>query len=193
MRHLLTLILLFCCSACFQLGGDPQPQHYYLLTAMEGNTDANSKQLQLVIDQITFPSYLDRPQIVTRTPDNQLEISSTERWGEPLQDNLLRVLKENLKRRNNGLAISDFPWQSATKNAYLLKISINQFDGILDRETRVDIRWSLTDLARKSVIHQDHFIARLPLGGSPVDLVAKLSTALDQLSGRITKGIEALH
>ena len=48
------------------------------------------------VGPITVPKYLDRPQIVTRSGRNQLALGEFDRWAEPLQDNVLRVLAENL-------------------------------------------------------------------------------------------------
>ena len=192
MKKFLPITLLICCTACIQLGGDPIPQHYHLLSPQAEISSARPIARQLVLDQIEFPDYLDRPQLVTRNEDNQLVISASERWGEPLRDNLVRVLKENLFRRIPELSISNFPWQPASNKGLLLRLSVNQFDGILGQRTSVDIRWSLTHLGTGQQVVQEHFNAALPISNNPTDLVAGLSQALDQLSTQISSKLATL-
>jgi uncharacterized lipoprotein YmbA len=43
-----------------------------------------------------MPAYLDRPQIVTRLDDGQLELDEFNRWAQPLAPNLTRVLADNI-------------------------------------------------------------------------------------------------
>lgn len=187
MRLVIVVILLLSSSACIQLGSEPQPQHYYLLTPRAEVSGSNQTPRDLIFDQIEFPSYLDRPQLVTRSLQNELEISARDRWGEPLQDNLMRVLKENLQRRMSGLRISSYPWQPTAEGGLLLHLTVNQFDGILGRQANVDIRWSLTETASDELVYQSHYIARLPIGNSSAELVAGLSKAVNQLSAEISQ------
>ena len=191
MKVFLSLILLFFCSACIQLGGEPQEQHYYLLTPQAQTQMDNQPVRDLFIRQVDFPVYLDRPQIVTRSMQNELEIATTERWGEPLQDNLLRVLKENLQRRLGQFDISNYPWQPASENGLLLKLTVNQFDGILGHQTNVDIRWTLSDSDSQQILARQHFVAKLPIGNSFSDLVSGLSRAVEQLSADIGRELKA--
>jgi len=189
MKISLVLMLFLALTACIQLGGDVKPQHYYLLSPLaEANSDAETSH-NLIFSRVEFPTYLDRPQIVTRSLQDELQISNNDRWGEPLQDNLVRVLKENLQRRLNGLRISSFPWQPVADNGLRLKMIINQFDGTLGQQTNVDLRWALTETASKQVLVQKHFINHQPIGSNPADLVAGLSRAVNQLSEEISQEI----
>jgi len=187
MKWSIVLVLLLGCTACIQLGGDSQPLHYFLLTPLAKVDTGSDASRELVFGPIEFPTYLDRPQLVTRSLQNELVISSNDRWGEPLQDNLARILKENLQRRLNGLRISSYPWQPANGNGLLLNLIVNQFDGILGQQANVDIRWSLVDSGADQVLVQKHFISHPPIGNSPAELVTGLSQAVDQLSDAISK------
>jgi len=192
MKLSIVMILLLTCTSCIQLGGDSQPQHYYLLTPLSEVSNTNEMSRDLIFGQIDFPTYLDRPQLITRNLQNELVISNNDRWGEPLQDNLARVLKENLQRRINGLRISSYPWQPSNGNGLLLNLTVNQFDGLLGQQANVDIRWSLVDPDSEKVLTQEHFISHPSIGSSSADLVAGLSEATDQLSATISKELEKI-
>lgn len=193
MKTSLGLLLILCCAACIQLGGTPQQQTFYLLSPQAETTDDNPLALNLHIGQINFPPYLDRPQIVTRTTSDTLQIANEDRWAEPLQDNLARVLKEDLIRKMNGLNISSYPWEPITEQGLILNLTVNQFDGTLGLNTHVDIRWKLSHSDNGRQLVQRHFIAKLPIGESITALVAGLSAATEQLSKEISQELIRLN
>ena len=76
------------------------PSRFYVLSSLSASeTIAATAATQgpvIGVGPITLPKYLDRPQIVTRAGSNQLALAEFDRWAEPLQDNVARVLAENL-------------------------------------------------------------------------------------------------
>ena len=80
----------------------PSPRsNYYLLSALPDletgeATTAAFDGLSVGIGPVSFPGYLDRPQIVIRTGPNEISFSEFDRWAEPLKNNFMRVLKEDL-------------------------------------------------------------------------------------------------
>ncbi|MCK7492219.1 MAG: PqiC family protein [Comamonadaceae bacterium] len=65
-----------------------------------------------------LPDYLDRLQVVTRTPSGELAVSDTQRWAEPLQEGLIRVLDENLSALLGTERIVRFPWPRSLAPEY---------------------------------------------------------------------------
>lgn len=184
------LFLLLSCNACIQLGSEPQPARYYLLTPQEKiSSDANGQGTKLSLGPISFPAYLDRPQLVTRNSLNEIVVAEFDRWAEPLQDNLLRVLKENLSRNLDGISISDYPWQPNQGHGLSLQLTINQFDGVIGQRTVVDVRWLLLRPNNSKELDRGHFVSRLLIGNSHEELVAGLNESLNQLSHQIAQAI----
>jgi uncharacterized protein len=77
------------------------PSRFYMLNTLapsEGISSASQAEQGPVVGvgPITFPKYLERPQIVSRASRHQLALGEFDRWAEPLQDNFSRVLAENL-------------------------------------------------------------------------------------------------
>src|SRR3546814_11447622 len=58
--------------------------------------DETEEDAVIAVAPVTLPAYLDRPDIVTRSTDNRLELADFDDWAEPLDDNITRVLAENL-------------------------------------------------------------------------------------------------
>ena len=184
-RFLPLLILLFC-SACIQLGGETKPTRFYLLEATtEGNAATVTEQIQLEFSPIEFPSYLDRPQIVARNKANAIIIADHDRWAEPLSDNLIRTLQENLYKQLPGISINSAPWSGNTGPSYQINLIINRFDGTVGQQTEVDIRWTLFSTSSNEELQRKHYLAKLPIGDNYQDLVDGLNTALSELSKEI--------
>ena len=188
----LSLLMLLFCSACIQLGGETQPTRFYLLEPVSEEQNQSLTEIQLEISPIGFHSYLDRPQIDTRNSDNLIQIADYDRWAEPLADNFIRTLQENL-RQHTGIRISSAPWTNNIRPDYSLKLSINRFDGTLGQQTDVDIRWSLVALANNEEIARQHFKDQRPIGTSYQEFVKGLNKALTQLSQKINAAILAVQ
>src|SRR3546814_5086338 len=94
MHHapLLGLVLLFVTGCAGSL-----PTRHYLLESMAPTTvDETEEDAVIAVAPVTLPAYLDRPDIVTRSTDNRLELADFDEWAEPLDDNITQVHAENL-------------------------------------------------------------------------------------------------
>lgn len=182
MIRFLPLLLLGLCTSCIQLGGESQPIHYYLLEPIAETIDAgSSRPLYVELGPIEFPTYLDRPQIVSRDANDSIIIADFDRWAEPLPENLARTLQENLFKLLNNVRISSAPWAAAAERRFSVRLIINRLDGIIGQRTAVDIRWSLFDSISNREILRKHFIDRSAIGSSYQDLVTGLNRAVAKL------------
>ncbi|MEA3362705.1 MAG: PqiC family protein [Thermodesulfobacteriota bacterium] len=185
MRYLISILLLLCTS-CIQIGSDPQPMQYYLLESMpERPTFSSDNTLNINLELVNFPDYLDRLQIVTRNNNSGIEFSDTERWAEPLQDNLTRILRENLALLLPNSRITVSPWENSIEGARKVKLVINKFFGKLGDRTQIEIRWSINNDRGETI--QGHFIDRHPIGNSYQDLVVGLNNGINHLSQNLAK------
>jgi len=186
MIRTLALFTLLLSTACIQLGGEAQPTRYYLLTPLATTAVIEkAAEIQLELGALKFPSYLDRAQLISRTPEGTIRIAEYDRWAEPLADNLSRTLQENLYQLAPGIQINSAPWNNGPPAKFQLRLRVNRFDGTLGRQTDVDIRWSVYHLQQQRELMREHFIARLPVGNSYKELVESLSQALADLSADI--------
>ncbi|MGA1193150.1 MAG: PqiC family protein [Kiritimatiellia bacterium] len=83
--------------------GTSSPSRYYLLKSGE-NIPVNTihhphlENLRVVVAPTIIPRHLDRPVLISFSSEHELAYSEFERWGEPLGDNVTRVLIENLSQ-----------------------------------------------------------------------------------------------
>jgi len=122
------------------------PVSYYQLSAVAGNpSGAESTPPVLGIGPLTLPSYLDRPQIVTRMSANRLYLADTRRWAEPLADNIIRVLLENLSQRLPGSQLHLYPWRRSQAVDLQLVIDILQFETDGAGIAHLEIQWTVLE------------------------------------------------
>jgi uncharacterized protein len=90
----LLLILLVGCASS-------PPSRFYLMSPLSNESSksqhsADAECVSIAIGYVRLPEYANRPQIVTRTSQNELSRSQFDLWAEPLQDTFARVMAENL-------------------------------------------------------------------------------------------------
>ena len=184
MRYFIILLLLFL-SSCIQMIGDPEPIRYYLLEGLPTGTEISSdKNLTIDIQLINFPAYLDRPQVITQS-NNSVIFSDHDHWAEPLQENLTRVLRENLRTLFPNASITVSPWENSPAEAVRTKIMVNKFSGELDGHTDVDIGWTVE--TKTGELQQGHFTDQQPVGGTYQELVAGLNSGINKFSTQLAK------
>ena len=93
-RVFLTGLCLVMLAGC----GITKPSRFYILTPVEepGAADHAIQGPAVGIGPLRFPDYLDRPEIVHRSGDNQVHYAVSDRWAEPLKATFSRTLAENL-------------------------------------------------------------------------------------------------
>ena len=187
MRNLL-LILLLLCTSCIQIGDAPPPMNYYLLESLtELPTASSENSSNIHLELKSFPEYLDRLQIVTYNGSNGINFKDNERWAEPVQDNLMRVVRENLAKSIPGSVISIGPWENSTNNAVKIELVFNQFSGQLGKHTKIDIRWAIVKGSGES--KQGYFTDQQPIGDKYQDLIIGLNNGINHFSLELAKNL----
>lgn len=189
MRYLISILLLLCTS-CIQIGSDPKPQQHYLLESTPSAASYSGKALNIEIELVNFPDYLDRLQIVTSNDEQRIIFFNSKRWAEPLQDNLTRIIRENFNLMLPGASITVTPWDSSENDAIKVKLLINKFHGEFNNQTKIDIRWVIDGGDSQTI--KGHFIDRQPIGSSYQGLVFRLNNGINRLSKELAKELADL-
>ena len=190
MKKVLTLLAVFGLTAC--LGGMTPPSKFYSLTPIQHSQEVfKSVRLNIGVEEVKVPVYLDRPQIVTRK-DNQVELNVSElnRWSEPLSTAMQRIIADNLAvyLPNASVKPSGFRHEGFD---YLVWIEINRFDGSWDKTVDLSVWWSVFDKNGDPVLQKKANLSR-PLGQSYDDLVKEDSDLVSELSLLIAKDLAQL-
>lgn len=189
----LTLLILvwfvMMASACATKSS--QKTYFYVINPVE--TDASliannsEKHLALEITSLSVPQYLERPQIVTRSGTNQLEINEYHRWGGNLRKNISRVIAKNLSLYLNTPDIFIVPHVSHTKLTHRVMIEIISFERYPDNRVKLSSLWTLTDPTSGKTITKssDYEISLSKTKGGIEESVNAMGQALAMLSREI--------
>lgn len=94
-KFLLPVFFLLTLNACVGGGASPDA-NFYMLEPMSEQAPAAASNFSIGMSPVKIASYLDRPQIVTANAKNSYRLSEFNRWAEPLDQNITRVLAQNL-------------------------------------------------------------------------------------------------
>jgi uncharacterized lipoprotein YmbA len=191
---------LFTCMiilASFLAGcGSSPPARMYTLNSLGTQKSADSattKDFVVVrIGPIEIPDYLDRPQIVTRTSQNELNIAEFEQWGGPLASDINRSLVENLASAFGGSNITVVPWRAYVVSSYKVPIGIERFDVTPGKSVVLKARWAVIgkDNVSPEIVRESAVMR--PLKGSQYsEMVAAMSEALADLSSEMVEDIKS--
>jgi uncharacterized lipoprotein YmbA len=195
MQNLLLVVLVLLQTAC-SLGAPSKPSRFYVLSAAgassattSGSTDVG---LSVAVGPVTLPDVLNRPQIVTRADSNRIELAEFDRWGGDLNQDLTRVLTQNLIGQLNTGNVATYPWQGSGRPAYQVAVSFFHFDGELGKRAYLSGIWQLLDGRDGCQLAVHRFdIAETPSAGDYAAFVQALSEGVHQLSQEIAGGIAA--
>ena len=172
------------------------PSRFYILNTLSASETipgtAAAQGPVIGVGPITAPKYLDRPQIVTRSGRNQLALGEFDRWAEPLQDNVLRVLAENLAFLIPTDQVLLHAWPQSATLDYQVTVDMLHFDGWLGGESTLLAHWSILDRAELPLLSQRASL-NVPVGGGDDEaMVAAMSELLARLSRDIAVAIQRL-
>ena len=196
----LTLMVAFTTLLLSGCGGSSQRVEFYTLNPLtdmqaKANSPATDQKLSIGVGPVEIPEMLNRPQIVTRSGPNKLNVDEFHRWASRLDESFARVLAENISLLLATDQVAVYPWQTDFKPRYRVALKIRYFEGQLGKDVILEAIWSVssqqsqqTHIKRKSVINE-------PLSPEPdyAALVAAHSRAIAQLSREIVKEIQNLQ
>jgi len=151
------------------------------------------QDLVIGVGPIIMPEYLDRRQIVTRDKANELKVSTYHQWGEPLDQNLSRVVSENMGVMIPSDRIILLPVKRSIRKAltldYQVTIAISKFERDTNGEVVLNTRWALLDNDKEELTLRRSVYRDMPKSTDYADLAASQSRLLIQLSREIADTI----
>lgn len=138
----LAALAIVCMLAALAAGCASSPSRFYTLSATATPSAASSK-LSLAVGPVSVPAAVDRPQIVVSTSANQVTLDDFNRWASPLQDNLARVVAENLVALLGTPGVTLFPQALNANVDYRVQIEIRNFESAPGKSASLDAVWTV--------------------------------------------------
>ncbi len=193
-RLAVILIVLIALGGCAR----SQTTNYYILHSLQTQGsqggDAGTDQGPAVgVGPVKVPDYLDRPQIVTRTTRDNIQIAEFDRWAEPLEKNLTRVLADNLSTLVPSEHVCVFPWRKCMPVQYQVTMEIIHLEKEPDDKIMLDASWSVLENDGEKLIATKRSKLVVPVESAGFEAIASAeSRAVEELSGEIASVIKSL-
>lgn len=187
----LILIALLGLAAC--VSGNA-PLHYYMLSPLPeaGSSVPSNVNLPAIgVGPVSMADYLNRPQIVTRTDQNRLQIHDSRQWAEIPKTAFSRILTQNLSLLLSSNQVFAFPWRQEAHIRYQVMVDVDRFDGDGTEAAVLHASWSIADTVKNTILIKQRTDIREPSEGSGYDyLVEAQSRALARLSRQIADALK---
>ena len=183
----LLLALVLCFSAC---AGKSASSKFYVLSPLPQSKLSEPGGTTIGVFPVVMPDYLDRPQIVTRVSENEIEIEEFSRWAEPLKESFYTVLVDNLSGLLNSEKVIKTAQNLGVPLTLQVGVEVLQFDGALGGDGVLNVRWALFEAEGKKLLVAKRSLFKEPTGAATYEaLVAAESRAVAALSREIAEAI----
>jgi uncharacterized lipoprotein YmbA len=179
-------------AGCTLLAPAADPSRFFVLTALS-TSSAEGSGLALGVGPVRVASYLAVSEVQVRTRPTELSRSSVDRWAEPLEEGITRVLAQNLSAELGTRDVVLFPWYADQSPSHQVQVSVRRFELEPDGSGVLEARYEVTALApRGGQVIRDVELRRPAAGSDVAASVAALSESLAELSRRIAADIRSL-
>ncbi len=171
--------------------------NYYVLRSMQNPGPevraAGTQQDQAVgVGPVKIPEYLDRPQMVTRSTGSGLQFAEFDKWAEPLEKNLTRVLADNLSVLLLSERVCIFPWPKSMPVQYQITLEIIHLEKMPDDKVILDASWNILGNGGEKLLVMKRSRLVLPVESAGFEAMASAeSRAVEGLSREIATAVRA--
>jgi uncharacterized protein len=176
---------------------------FYALSTLENPQPALSDSSQtgriiVAVGPVAIPDYMDRPQIVTRTGRNEAVVNDFDRWAGSLEDDISRVLTENLSASLPVELFRVVRWapsvQAHLQIEYRVTIDVMRIELFPAGPVSLRAQWTVVNEETKSlVMAREANIGETAGGRDFAGMIAAFSRTLATLSRDIAGAIREFH
>lgn len=189
-----SLLLLGCNLPSFE--PQPNPTQFYLLSAVPSEPAAlvALSNLTLGVGPLRFAPYLQQPKLVTRVEPNRVVFAEFERWAEPFDKHVERVLAQTLQNLLAPRWMVGYPWIGRDAPELRVEAQFWRFDRTPDGGAEIEVDWVVRDTATDEIVASGGEVLRGDVAGSVAadtdQTVAAMSQALGQLSATVARAVK---
>ncbi len=143
------------------------------------------------IISVEIPDYLDRPQIVTRSPNNELKLAEFDRWAGDLQNDIARVLAETMSYQlaDNGVFV--LTGRRTLPSEYRITVQIDRFEAVPGEQVWLKALWTVWEKdGRRVLMRGGSNISETAQGSDYGATVAAMSRSVDRLGAQIADAMK---
>jgi len=187
----LAAFALACTLAAFAASCSSPPARFYTLSPV-ASPGATPSKLSVLVGPVSVPSAIERPQIVVTTGANQVSIDDFNRWDAPVQDNIARVVAENLVTILGTPRVTLFQSSLGAEAEYRVQIEVRNFESAPGKYASLDAVWTVRRIKDAKLETGRSSVREATADGSYEALAAAHSRAVARLSQDIADAIRVL-
>jgi uncharacterized lipoprotein YmbA len=173
MAFSLKITLVTACLLLAACRSDPIQFHTLTPTQLSGTTRGNGGEI--LIEGLSVPPQVDRPQIVIRQGNSGLAILETQWWAASLMDELRSALVDQLANSNPQRKVS-------------VRLDVQRFDSIPGQYGLIDVKWRLRHAGEgDSALVTCRSTLQTPSGPTIDDLVIAQQNNVKRLAALISQ------
>jgi len=182
MTHTRTLLAFITTLLLLGCGSSPKTHFYTFNTPAIPDTHSATTGPIILIGPVTIPDLVDRPQLVLRSSDNQVQISDTHRWAQSLKSEITHALAANLAREADAPRVFLLGQTQGDEADMRIAVDILRFESAPASHVTIEAQWSVRRTGNSKPITARSTVREAVEGKSYEDLVAAHSRAMDKLS-----------
>jgi uncharacterized lipoprotein YmbA len=146
--ELKTILAIGACSVVFVFfaacGSSPPVRYFSLEPVYESTVNDGVEKPIVGLGELRTPNHLYRSQMVTRGRGGELIVHDFQRWSEPLDQGIHRVVAANVDSLLENLTVIAFPFDSMVRPMYRVYGSVERFDVDDTGRAVLIVQWGIT-------------------------------------------------
>jgi uncharacterized lipoprotein YmbA len=183
MKHFCQFIFIGCIGALLA-GCSSTPSRFYTLAPAATGDGTSQANYAVVVGPVAIPAEVDRPQMTLQLTRNEVKVDEFNRWAEPLNAGITRVVAADLAALLGTPRVAAAPLANF-KPDWRVTIDVQKFISERGKAVRIDALWVVAK-PDGSVSFSGHTVAGEPVADDSYDaLAAAHSRALAKVSSDI--------
>ena len=190
--------LTFCMLASLLLmacGSSPQVRYFTLSPSVPGAGQDPDGAVVLGLGPLRIPEYLNRSQFVTRGAGAEMRIDEFNRWAEPLDQALHRVVRADVDSLLDGVVVVAFPYETLVRAhvEYRLLGDVLRFGADNTGRVLLEIQWAISGVDGEVLVkaQRSRYEAQAVSSGDPGSIAEAMNRALAKFSRDIAEKLDA--
>jgi uncharacterized protein len=179
--------------AVLGVGCSSTPQARFYTLSPTSTLPAASSELSVAVGPVAVPAAVDRPQIVVSLGPNSVWLDEFNRWAAPLQDDIARVVAENLVAMLGTPRVARASQTVSAGFSYRAVIAVESFESVPGEMARLDAVWTVSRSTDATTQTGRTTVREQTTEKSYEALAAAHSRALGKLSRDIADAVGALE
>jgi len=171
------------------------PSRFFILSPVQESASSRNvpESMVLRLAPVHLPEYLNRPHIITRLGPNRLHLAELDKWAEPLDANVTRVLASNLRSRLKAEVVAS-PSYPADQGDVRVQVRVERFDWGPDTTATLIAKWTASwNGSRRTRVLRETTSVRNGQGQGYEAAVSAMSRNLDDLASDIARTVQDLQ